>query len=125
MRGDTGHMRFSDARLAGFREQLLSQQRVTQQLMADLGSDIQLIVDARHDSNVDDEHDPEGSTIAFERSQADALLQQSTQRLADVDAALSRIDKGTFGTCVNCGGQIAVARLDARAYAATCIDCAR
>ncbi|AWB89810.1 TraR/DksA family transcriptional regulator [Salinibacterium hongtaonis] len=118
-------MRFSDARLEGFREQLLSQQRVTEQLMADLGSDIRLIVEARHDSNVDDEHDPEGATIAFERSQTDALLKQSTQRLGEISAALRRIDLGTFGTCVNCGQQIAVARLDARAYAATCIDCAR
>ena len=47
---------------------------------------------ARQDSNVDDEHDPEGATIAFELSQASALLEQSRAGLAQIEAALARID---------------------------------
>jgi hypothetical protein len=70
-------MRFTEARLAAFREQLLVERAATVRLMGDLGEDIRRIVDSRQDSNVDDEHDPEGSTIAFERSQSDALLRQS------------------------------------------------
>lgn len=105
-----------------FRELLLAQQRETIQLMADLGQDIDLLVHARQDANSDDEHDPEGSTLAFERSQTDALLTQSTGRLADIADALKRIGDGSYGRCEVCGKPIAVARLEARPYARSCID---
>lgn len=117
-------MTLSDASLARFRDQLLREQRDTVQLMADLGADIRLIVDARQDSNSDDEHDPEGATLAFERSQTDALLRQSTERLSDIAAALARVDEGTYGLCEGCGKPITSARLQARPYARTCINCA-
>ena len=45
--------------------------------------------------------------------------------LAQIDAALKRIDEGTYGTCVSCGGEIAPARLEAYAWASLCIDCKR
>ncbi|MEX1078460.1 MAG: TraR/DksA C4-type zinc finger protein [Homoserinimonas sp.] len=107
-----------------FRALLLAEQQDTITLIADLGQNLSVLVTGRQDSNSDDEHDPEGSTLAFERSQTDALLAQSTQRLAEVSAALARIDAGTYGVCIRCGGAIAPARLEARPYAATCIDCA-
>jgi RNA polymerase-binding protein DksA len=107
-----------------FRALLIAEQGETAQLMSTLGADISSLVHARQDSNSDDEHDPEGSTLAFERSQTDALLAQSTQRLAQIAAAIERIDDGTYGTCVRCGKPIAVARLEARPYAPTCIACA-
>ncbi len=110
--------------LEAFRALLLDEQESTIRLMADLGADIESLVHARQDSNNDDEHDPEGSTLAFERSQTDALLAQSTQRLADIAAALERLDAGTYGVCENCGKPIATARLEARPYARTCIACA-
>lgn len=50
------------------------------ELLKALRSDISSVSLARQDSNVDDEHDPEGSTIAFELSQASALM--SKARLA-------------------------------------------
>lgn len=107
-----------------FRQRLLTERDSTVTLMADLGADIDSLVQARQGSNNDDEHDPEGSTLAFERSQTDALLAQSTKRLADIAAALERLDAGTYGVCENCGKPIAPARLDARPYAPTCITCA-
>lgn len=110
--------------LDAYRELLLAEQLSTTSLMADLGADIESLVAARQGSNNDDEHDPEGSTLAFERSQTDALLAQSTQRLADIGAALQRLDAGSYGVCENCGKPIASARLEARPYARTCISCA-
>lgn len=107
-----------------FRTLLLAEQKEAVELMAGLGHDIEQLVLARHDSNNDDEHDPEGSTLAFERSQTDALLAQSKRRLADVGAALERLDAGQYGRCQTCGEPISVARLDARPYARTCIACA-
>ncbi|QEE61964.1 TraR/DksA family transcriptional regulator [Salinibacterium sp. dk2585] len=116
--------RFTDARLEQFREQLLAERESTLRLMAGLGEDIRRIVDARQDSNVDDEHDPEGSTIAFERSQSDALLRQSRSRLAETDAALLRLGAPGFGVCESCGRDIPEARLEARPWATLCVDCA-
>ncbi|MDQ1663469.1 MAG: DnaK suppressor protein [Blastococcus sp.] len=83
------------------------------------------VVAASRASNADDEHDPEGATIAFERQQVVALLDQARRRLADVDTALARRDAGNYGICENCGRPIAPERLAARPAARTCIDCAR
>ncbi|WP_324273404.1 TraR/DksA family transcriptional regulator [Blastococcus brunescens] len=83
------------------------------------------VVAASKASNADDEHDPEGATIAFERQQVVALLDQARRRLDDVDAALARRDAGGYGTCETCGGPIAAERLAARPAARTCISCAR
>ena len=83
------------------------------------------VVAASRSSNADDEHDPEGATIAFERQQVAALLDQARARLADVDAALARAEAGDYGRCATCGGPIAPERLAARPQARTCISCAR
>lgn len=90
-------------------------------LLATLNRDFTGIVDASADSNADDEHDPEGSTIAFERSQVGALVEQAEHRLAEIDAALARVDEGTYGRCEVCGDPIPDDRLEARPVARTCI----
>jgi DnaK suppressor protein len=83
------------------------------------------VVAASRASNADDEHDPEGATIAFERQQVVALLEQARRRLADVESALARRAAGDYGVCESCGRPIAPERLAARPAARTCIDCAR
>jgi DnaK suppressor protein len=90
-------------------------------LLPALRADISSANAARQDSNVDDEHDPEGSTIAFELSQASALLKQSSAGLEQVDAALARIAAGTYGMCAVCGDPIAAGRLEARPSTPFCI----
>lgn len=90
-------------------------------LLPALQADITSANLARQGSNVDDEHDPEGSTIAFELSQASALLKQSSSGLAQVDAALARIAAGTYGTCAACGEAIPEGRLEARPWTPFCI----
>ena len=90
-------------------------------LLPALRADITAANSARQDSNVDDEHDPEGSTIAFELSQASALLKQSSAGLDQVDAALARIADGTYGSCAVCGEAIAEGRLEARPWTPFCI----
>jgi RNA polymerase-binding protein DksA len=83
------------------------------------------VVAASKASNADDEHDPEGATIAFERQQVAALLDQARRRLADVEAAIRNVEAGIYGICETCGRPIAAERLAARPAARTCIDCAR
>ncbi len=82
------------------------------------------VVAASRASNADDEHDPEGATIAFERQQLAALLEQARRRLADVDAAVTAVEAGTYGRCESCGRPIGAERLAARPTARTCIACA-
>ena len=93
--------------------------------IAALTREFDQVVDASRQSNADDEHDPEGATIAFERQQVAALLESARRRLADVDAALARREGGSYGVCETCGRPIAAERLAARPAARTCIDCAR
>jgi RNA polymerase-binding protein DksA len=61
----------------------------------------------------------------FEQQRDLALRDRNEQHLAAVDAALARLDDGTYGTCVRCGRPIAPERLDALPWAAYCIDCQR
>lgn len=82
------------------------------------------LVAASASSNADDEHDPEGTTIAFERAQVTSLLRQARRSGEDLQRAVTRIAEGTYGVCEACGGQIGVDRLAARPDAATCIGCA-
>lgn len=86
--------------------------------------DLEAMVAASKDSNADDEHDPEGQTIAFERSQLTALSRQVERRLAEVDAALSRVFTHAYGRCEACGDLIAPARLEARPATRWCRRCA-
>jgi len=89
-----------------------------------LRADLARVMAASESSNADDEHDPEGSTIAFERAQLATLLQLAERRLADAEVALSRWDAGEYGVCEVCGGQIPVERLMARPTTRRCVTCA-
>src|ERR1039458_5106516 len=93
-------------------------------LLAGLRRTFQEIIDASADSNADDEHDPEGSTIAFERSQINALIHQAQSHLHDIEAARMRVAGGRYGLCESCGQPVSAARLDARPMARTCMACA-
>lgn len=92
--------------------------------LAALSADHDSVVAASLDTNADDEHDPEGATIAFERSQIGALVAQAREHLAEIDDAVGRIDAGLYGTCEACGRPIPDDRLAARPTARRCIACA-
>ncbi len=64
-------------------------------------------------------------TDAFEQENTLNLLQNEEQVLADIAAALERLDQGAFGRCEECGGEIPEVRLRALPYARLCVDCAR
>ena len=109
----------------GDRETLVQARAEAAGRLAELEASFDEIVAASRDTNADDEHDPEGSTIAFERAQVVALRRQAAAHLGEVDAALARLSAGTYGVCERCGAAIAPGRLEARPFARTCIDCAR
>ena len=90
--------------------------------LAAMDTDMERLVDASRDSNADDEHDPEGQTIAWERSQLAALTEEARARLAELDAAAARVAQGRHGVCEVCGRRIPPERLEARPSARTCVE---
>jgi DnaK suppressor protein len=106
------------------RARLAAERRQTLRRLAGLTDDFDAVVAASRDTNADDEHDPEGATIAFERSQVSALARQAELHLAEVDSALKRLDGGTYGICEECSAPIGAERLAARPTARVCIGCA-
>jgi RNA polymerase-binding transcription factor DksA len=82
------------------------------------------IVEAASDVATDDEHDPEGHSIAWERQQIAALIGETRTALAEIDAAERRLDEGRYGTCSICALGIAAERLEALPATPTCVSCA-
>ena len=80
------------------------------------------IVTASLESNADDEHDPEGATIGFERAQLDATIASTGEQIARLRSALERIDAGKYGVCEVCGQPIPEARLEVRPDATRCVQ---
>jgi len=72
-----------------------------------------------------DQHLADIATETVDR-EIDYTLEEHDERLlGEIDAALKRIEEGTYGTCVNCGAQIPPERLEAMPWATLCIDCKR
>lgn len=69
-----------------------------------------------------DEEGGEGTTVAVERERDLALSSQARQTVSQIDAALERIDNGTYGYCVTSGAPIPVARLRAIPWAAERVE---
>lgn len=61
----------------------------------------------------------------FDQQRDLALRERAEHHLALVDAAIARLDAGTYGACQRCGKAIAAERLEALPWAAYCIDCQR
>ena len=72
-----------------------------------------------------DNHMGDTATVTFDRELDYTLEENSEHVLAEIDAALERIEDGTFGTCRSCGRPIAPERLEAIPWATQCIDCRR
>ena len=104
-------------------ERLHAALTATDSSISDLDAQHAEIVAASRDANADDEHDPEGATIAFEREQVAALLASARRTRKDLQQALDRVAQGTYGRCEGCGAPIGEARLEARPTARTCIAC--
>jgi DnaK suppressor protein len=110
---------------APHRERLLAARRQVDAEIGQLEREHERLLAASESSNADDEHDPEGATIAFEREQLHATVARLRHTRADLAAALTDLDHGNYGICTVCGRPIAPERLEARPHTRTCIDCAR
>lgn len=111
----------TDLDLEAATERLLQERDEVRARLANMTRDLKSLFAAAADSNADDEHDPEGPTIAYERSQLLALIQGAQERLAGIEAATVRVHQGSYGICEVCHQAVPAARLDARPTARTCV----
>ena len=76
-------------------------------------------------SHSGDNHLGDMATVTYDR-ELDHGLEEGVQQTVDqIDAALRRIEDGTYGNCEVCGQQIAALRLEAIPWATRCIDDAK
>jgi len=109
---------------AGAHELLAAERAGTLERLGALERELRGIIESAESAGTDDEHDPEGATIAYERQYVAALIGQARAHLAQIDAAMARLAEGGYGRCERCGQPIAAARLAARPVATTCMSCA-
>jgi RNA polymerase-binding protein DksA len=110
-----------------FRALLLVERERVQSAIAHLRAD--------HPGSLDDEveevaasadsHLGEAAAATVNREIDYTLGENSEQILSEIEAALKRLDDGTYGTCTACGKEIGIERLEAYPWASLCIDDAR
>jgi RNA polymerase-binding protein DksA len=83
------------------------------------------LTDESGEETVFDNHLGDTATVTYDRELDYTLEENSEHVLSDIDAALKRIEDGTYGVCTTCGMQISEERLEARPWATLCIDCQR
>ncbi|GAC1311442.1 MAG: hypothetical protein NVSMB16_08230 [Acidimicrobiales bacterium] len=102
---------------AAVRASLESERDELQAELADLGGGA--ISGDHYDAGFAD-----SSQVTAERGEAEALAGRLQETLDDVNAALARLDAGTFGVCEGCGAPVGDARLEAIPAARQCMACA-
>jgi DnaK suppressor protein len=110
--------------LAHFEALLHRRRRDLEQELGRQGDTLAAVRAARSGGDADDEHDPEGPTLSDEWSLRSGVHAELAASLAAVDAALARIQDGSYGRCLRRGEPIGRDRLEARPAAELCITCA-
>ncbi|MFB7497268.1 TraR/DksA family transcriptional regulator [Streptomyces sp. NPDC056161] len=111
--------------VAAVRARLAADRAETLARAAALSREFDGIVAANALVAVDDEHDPEGGSTAFERAHVAALMARAREHLEELDRALERLERGQYGQCEGCCATIPPERLEIRPAATTCVRCAR
>lgn len=105
------------------RRRLEADQRDLLESIARTEAELATPVDDRGEDTTASQHPADVASDLYAREIA--LLTDLTLReqIAEIDAALARMDNGTYGTCVDCGDRVPEARLDVHPQAARCIAC--
>ena len=109
-----------------FRETLMEERGRVEAAIANLHEENPgTLSDETGDDSMYDNHLADTATVTYDRELDYTLEENSEHVLSAIDAALARIDEGTYGVCMHCGQTIAPERLEARPWATLCIDCQR
>ena len=123
--GSVGRQAVNKAQTEEFRRMLLNLRRKLCQNVTHLEKEALRnegqVMDELSDLPVD--HLADRGTDNFAKDLLIGVLQNSEAEICDIDAALARIEAGTFGICDGCGERIPNARLKALPFARLCIEC--
>jgi RNA polymerase-binding protein DksA len=110
-----------------FKEQLLEERQRVEHALATLRDEHRGSLDEEVEevAATSDNHLADTASATLGREIDYTLGENSGEVLAQIDAALKRIDDGTYGTCTNCGREIPQERLEAYPWASLCIECRR
>ena len=109
-----------------FREALVDERRRVEAAIENIHTDHPgSIRDETGEDAVYDNHLADTATETYDRELDYTLEENSEHVLAEIDAALKRIEEGTYGVCTNCAQPIPEERLEALPWATLCIDCQR
>lgn len=105
-----------------FRQRLVSERGDLESQLVDMGMDPA----TGQPNGVDFDHSfADSGQNTEEKARVLAIAEGLIEIKREVDAAIEKIEGGTFGTCESCGKHIGDERLDARPYARLCMDCKR
>ena len=113
----------STKRVGEFRKRLLDERarlRASLERMELRGDEL---VDAGAEDGDFDDAASDAATETLDRGTDMALEENLRSMVEEIDAALEKLEKGTYGICDNCGGTIKVARLERLPYATMCVEC--
>ena len=105
--------------LKKMKEYLLEQRKTLLASLADQGEDMRNLI-----KTVESGDEADVAADVIDRTLLNALGAQDANRLQQIDNALDRINKGTYGRCVKCGKEIPQERLEVLPYALMCVNCA-
>jgi RNA polymerase-binding protein DksA len=107
-----------------FRTMLLEERQRVEDAIAHLQHDHEgsLGEEVEEIAGTSDNHLGETATATLDREIDYTLEENSSEVLAAIDAALKRIDEGTYGVCTKCGKEIPEERLEALPWATLCIE---
>lgn len=104
---------------------MTNQEKVREQLEARLAELSHEVVEIDHSLREPDDADVEERATENEGDEVlEGLGNHALDEIAQIEAAISRMELGTYGQCTECGNDISEPRLAAMPYAAKCIDCA-
>jgi len=108
-----------------FRDRLLEERQRASDALEYLQQENQGLLEDEREEIQSDNHPADDATSTYDR-ELDATLEGNEERAIEaIDAALLRIEAGTYGTCANCGEPIGAERLEAVPWTTQCIDCKR
>lgn len=104
------------------RSRLLEERERLSATLANLESDAEAQKESLQELSVVDEHQGDIGTETFEREKDLSIIESVQASLEDIDAALGRVDSGTYGNCQICHQPIGDERLDAVPATRFCVD---
>ena len=115
--------RFGDKFLEEMRRKLLKERAKYLHSAEEYQAEAESLLATREPGDVQfDEEGGEGATVTVERERDLALSSQARHTVSQIDAALERIDNGSYGCCVTSGAPIPIARLRAIPWAAERVE---